>query len=360
MRPTRSQCSATPSCSPSVRDASSDDRLSSQPTWSMRCPRATASAAGASATPTANPTVGEPHRSTCRERRRHGRDDADDRHDDRHDGHRRRCHHDSDRPSDDDVAELSSPSTPNGRARCGSVGSCRSSASRSCSVRSCTIAAAWPEGVEYLLAVRVHPHHLDRRASSASLLYVAAATAAATGSGRWAAGSTRLNWVDLFERRRPRHRGDRPARSSCSVALGRVPTRSGDRPDHPDGWPWHPRRSPSATIGLSRTGGDLALIGIVRSASSTRWRWRSGSAASCCWPESCSPGPARRTSSTPFAASVASQPWRSSSRSVTGLDPDGPPRRRRPVRVEPRTGRCCSRRCRRGHALHRHSRPASS
>ena len=58
------------------------------------------------------------------------------------------------------------------------------------------IAAAWPEGVEYLVTIRFI-RAVWLVAMVGSLLYVAAATAAVTGSGL-GSGFNPTNWVDLF------------------------------------------------------------------------------------------------------------------------------------------------------------------
>ncbi len=59
------------------------------------------------------------------------------------------------------------------------------------------IAAAWPEGVEYLLAIRFI-RAAWTLAFAGTLLYVAAATAAVSGSGL-GAGFNPANWTDLFD-----------------------------------------------------------------------------------------------------------------------------------------------------------------
>ena len=59
------------------------------------------------------------------------------------------------------------------------------------------IAAAWPEGVEYLVTIRFI-RAIWIVAFIGTLLYVAAATAAVTGSGL-GSGFNPVNWVDLFD-----------------------------------------------------------------------------------------------------------------------------------------------------------------
>ena len=60
-----------------------------------------------------------------------------------------------------------------------------------------TIAAAWPEGVEYLVAVRFI-RMIWIVALLGTVLYVAAATAAATGES-FGSGLNPSNWLDLFD-----------------------------------------------------------------------------------------------------------------------------------------------------------------
>lgn len=122
------------------------------------------------------------------------------------------------------------------------------------------IAAAWPEGVEYLLAIRF------LRAAwvvafLGTLLYVAAATAAVTGTGL-GAGLNPLNWTDLFNAGLPgiaavarmvfvaasawvAFRPDRVIDPVTQLAALLVPGLA------------------VATIGLSRTDMDLPLVGVT-------------------------------------------------------------------------------------------------
>jgi copper transport protein len=121
------------------------------------------------------------------------------------------------------------------------------------------IAAAWPEGVEYLLAVRfIRATWLV--AVVGTLLYVAAATAAVTGSGL-GSGLNPLNWVDLFSAGIPGIAAI--ARLVLVVASAWVAFRP-DRVIDPvtqmvalliPGLA-------TATIGLSRTNMDLALVAV--------------------------------------------------------------------------------------------------
>lgn len=119
------------------------------------------------------------------------------------------------------------------------------------------IAVAWPEGVEYLLAVRfIRATWVV--AFLGTLLYVAAATAAVTGSGL-GSGFNPLNWVDLFEAGIPgiaavarlvlvlasawvAFRPDRVIDPVTQLAALLVPAAT------------------TATIGLSRTDTDLAFV----------------------------------------------------------------------------------------------------
>lgn len=121
------------------------------------------------------------------------------------------------------------------------------------------IAAAWPEGVEYLIAVR-----FIRTAWIVALvgtvLYVAAATAAVTGSGL-GAGLNPTNWPDLFDAGVPGIAAI--ARLVLVAASGFVAFRP-DRVIDPVtqmaslGIP----ALAVATIGLSRTDMDLAVVAI--------------------------------------------------------------------------------------------------
>ena len=123
-----------------------------------------------------------------------------------------------------------------------------------------TIAAAWPEGVEYLVAVRFI-RMIWIVALLGTVLYVAAATAAATG-GSFGSGLNPSNWLDLFD-----------AGATGIAAIARLILVLGS------GWvAFRPDRviDPTtqmaalgipalavATMGFSRTGGDLAVIGIA-------------------------------------------------------------------------------------------------
>ncbi len=121
------------------------------------------------------------------------------------------------------------------------------------------IAAAWPEGVEYLVTIRF------LRATwivalIGTLLYVAAATAAVTGSGL-GAGFNPANWVDLLSAGIPGIAAI--ARLVLTVACAWVAFRP-DRVIDPVtqmaalGIP----ALAVATIGFSRTNMDLAIVGV--------------------------------------------------------------------------------------------------
>ncbi len=121
------------------------------------------------------------------------------------------------------------------------------------------IAAAWPEGVEYLLAVRfIRATWVV--AFVGAVLYVAAATAAVTGSGL-GSGLNPLNWADLFNAGIPgiaavarfvlvaasawvAFRPDRVIDPVTQMAALLIPALA------------------TATLGLSRTDMDLALIAV--------------------------------------------------------------------------------------------------
>ena len=123
-----------------------------------------------------------------------------------------------------------------------------------------TIAAAWPEGVEYLVAVRFI-RMVWIVALVGTVLFVAAATAAATG-GSFGSGLNPTNWLDLFDAGAPGIAVI--ARLILVLASGWVAFRP-DRVIDPTtqmaalGIP----ALAVITIGFDRTGGDLALIGIA-------------------------------------------------------------------------------------------------
>ena len=123
-----------------------------------------------------------------------------------------------------------------------------------------TIAAAWPEGVEYLVAVKFI-RMIWIVAVIGTVLYVAAATAAATG-GSLGSGLNPANWMDLFDAGAPGIAA--VARLILVLGSGWVAFRP-DRVIDPTtqmaglGIP----ALAVATIGFSRTGGDLAAIGIA-------------------------------------------------------------------------------------------------
>jgi copper transport protein len=121
------------------------------------------------------------------------------------------------------------------------------------------IAAAWPEGVEYLVTIRFL-RAVWIVAFLGSLLYVAAATAAVTGSGL-GSGFNPANWMDLFDAGIPGIAA--VARLVLVVASAWVAFRP-DRVIDPVtqmaalGVP----ALAVATIGFSRTNMDLAVIGV--------------------------------------------------------------------------------------------------
>ncbi len=123
-----------------------------------------------------------------------------------------------------------------------------------------TIAAAWPEGVEYLVAVRFI-RTIWIVAVVGTVLYVAAATAAATNTS-FGSGFNPTNWMDLFDAGAPGIAAI--ARLILVLGSGWVAFRP-DRVIDPTtqmaglGIP----ALAVVTIGFSRTGGDLALIGIA-------------------------------------------------------------------------------------------------
>lgn len=121
------------------------------------------------------------------------------------------------------------------------------------------IAAAWPEGVEYLVTIRFI-RAIWLVAVIGTLLYVAAATAAVTGSGL-GSGFNPANWVDLFDAGLPGIAA--VARFVLVVACAWVAFRP-DRVIDPVtqmaalGIP----ALAVATIGFSRTNMDLAIVGV--------------------------------------------------------------------------------------------------
>ncbi len=121
------------------------------------------------------------------------------------------------------------------------------------------IAAAWPEGVEYLVTIRFI-RAVWIVALLGTLLYVAAATAAVTGSGL-GTGFNPANWVDLFDAGLPGIAA--VARFALVVACAWVAFRP-DRVIDPVtqmaalGIPV----LAVATVGFSRTNMDLAIVGV--------------------------------------------------------------------------------------------------
>ena len=121
------------------------------------------------------------------------------------------------------------------------------------------IAASWPEGVEYLVTIRFL-RVLWLVAVVGTLLYVAAATAAVTGTGL-GAGFNPTNWLDLLDAGVPAIAA--LARLVLVVACGWVAFRP-DRVIDPVtqlgalGLP----ALAVMTIGLSRTDMDLAIVAI--------------------------------------------------------------------------------------------------
>jgi copper transport protein len=121
------------------------------------------------------------------------------------------------------------------------------------------IAASWPEGVEYLVTIRFL-RAVWLLATVGSLLYVAAATAAVTGTGL-GSGFNPANWVDLLDAGVPAIAA--LARLFLVIACGWVAFRP-DRVIDPVtqlvalGLPG----LAVVTIGLSRTDMDLAAIAV--------------------------------------------------------------------------------------------------
>ncbi len=121
------------------------------------------------------------------------------------------------------------------------------------------IAAAWPEGVEYLVTIRFI-RAVWIIAFVGSLLYVAAATAAVSGSGL-GSGFNPANWVDLFDAGIPGIAA--VARFVLVIACAWVAFRP-DRVIDPVtqmaalGIP----ALAVATIGFSRTNMDMPIIGV--------------------------------------------------------------------------------------------------
>jgi copper transport protein len=121
------------------------------------------------------------------------------------------------------------------------------------------IAAAWPEGVEYLVTIRFI-RAIWIVALIGTLLYVAAATAAVTGSGL-GSGFNPANWVDLFDAGLPGIAA--VARFVLVVACAWVAFRP-DRVIDPVtqmaalGIP----ALAVATVGFSRTNMDLAIVAV--------------------------------------------------------------------------------------------------
>jgi copper transport protein len=160
-------------------------------------------------------------------------------------------------PSDDDVAELSSVETGQGPLWLGRLISSLGIAVLFGSL--VLIAVAWPEGVEYLLAVRfIRATWVV--AFVGTYLYVAAAASAVTDSSL-GSGLNPLSWIDLFSAGIPgiaavarivfvaasawvAFRPDRVIDPVTQLAALLIPAVA------------------TATIGLSRTDMDLAVIGV--------------------------------------------------------------------------------------------------
>ena len=159
--------------------------------------------------------------------------------------------------ADDDVAELSDVDTGQGPLWLGRLISVLGLAVLLGSL--VVIAAAWPEGVEYLVTIRFL-RAVWVVAFLGTLLYVAAATAAVTGSGL-GAGFNPANWVDLFDAGVPGIAA--VARMVLAVACVWVAFRP-DRVIDPVtqmaalGIP----ALAVATVGLSRTNMDLAVVAV--------------------------------------------------------------------------------------------------
>ncbi len=121
------------------------------------------------------------------------------------------------------------------------------------------IAAAWPEGVEYLVTIRFI-RAVWLVALIGTLLYVAAATAAVTGTGL-GSGFNPANWIDLFDAGLPGIAA--VARFVLVIACAWVAFRP-DRVIDPVtqmaalGIP----ALAVATVGFSRTNMDLAIVGV--------------------------------------------------------------------------------------------------
>ena len=170
---------------------------------------------------------------------------------------------------------------------------------------------------------RVHPRRalpalgVAPRRSSAPLLYVVALSAAVKGESL-GNGLNPSAWLDLLDAGWAGRAAIARLVLVVACVLGRAAARSGSSTRRPSC-----RRSAIPTLAVVTLGlvPDRRRPGHPRRrspASPTPWRWRSGSAASCCSPGSCSPGPARRTSCTPCAASAGSPARRSSSPSSAG------------------------------------------
>ncbi len=122
------------------------------------------------------------------------------------------------------------------------------------------IAAAWPEGVEYLLTVRFM-RLTWIIAALGSLLYVIAASAAVTGSS-FGSGINPASWTDLLDAGTPGIAA--LVQLALTIVIGWVAFRP-DRAIDPTtqlaglGLP----ALGVATLGLARIGGDFAALGVV-------------------------------------------------------------------------------------------------
>ena len=206
------------------------------------------------------------------------------------------------------------PTCPTGRR--GSAGCCRRSASPCCSARSSLIVVAWPEGPEYILAVRFL-RSVWLLTLAGTLLYVVALSAAVNDES-FGSGLNPAGWLDLLDAGWPGRAA--LARLVLVVACVWVVLRpgAGHRPDdaaagdrHPDAGRHHDRagadrrrpRHPRRRRRHRPRPGDGGL-GRRRRAAGPRRARRTR---------------ARRTSSTPCAGSAASPARRSCITVVSGL-----------------------------------------
>ena len=165
------------------------------------------------------------------------------------------------------------------------------------------IVAAWPEGPEYLLAVRFL-RSVWVLALVGTFLYIVALSAAVRDES-FGSGLNPGGWLDLFDAGVAGQAALARPRARDRQRLGRAATRTRSSTRRPSCRP-----SPSRHLPPSRSGCHAPPATLPRSASSPALPmpspWPCGSVAWCCWRGSCWRDRARKTSSMPCAVSGGS------------------------------------------------------